>query len=312
MVDVASQTYEHGYGTLIRSCQRLASQNAVPCRDSLKMSIIVPVCNARNEVERLMESLAKSGSAAGCEVILVDDCSEAETAEYLRQVAGKNGYVHVRNDKNLGFVKTCNIGMRMASGNIYVLLNSDTVVPTDFSERILACFRSDCRIACASPIAVHSGWFDLPFAENLDFDRVARLIAATASPQYPEFTPEGFCLCCRKSALDDVGLLDEAFGMGYCEEDDLVMRLLRNGYRTVLIDDLFVYHKRHASFSSERRQILFKQNRKIFLERYGGQQEFIRSRFQCLKITQEVTQRIRETVKELTRRGLDGDGGTGS
>jgi glycosyltransferase involved in cell wall biosynthesis len=75
----------------------------------------------------------------------------------------------------------------------------------------------------------------------------------------------------RRSILEKVGIFDEIFGMGYCEESDLCMRLTTQGYRTVIADDVYVYHKGRASFQSRGERYI--NNRKIFDERWKEEYE---------------------------------------
>ncbi len=47
------------------------------------------------------------------EVIVVDDCSTDASAETLRQIPG---LVYLRNELNLGFIASCNLGAQKARG----------------------------------------------------------------------------------------------------------------------------------------------------------------------------------------------------
>ena len=66
-------------------------------------------------------------------------------------------------------------------------------------------------------------------------------------------TGVGFCLLLRRSALEQVGVFDEVYGRGYCEESDLCMRLTTHGYRTVVAGDMYVYHKGRGTFTDQGR-----------------------------------------------------------
>lgn len=297
----AIDDYQSGYGRLLRALEKISSFRVEPCAIPT-LSIVIPVYNAFKEIRQLLRTIEEANFSQETEVIIVDDCSTQEVSSYLQSESDKRGYKFLRNDTNLGFVKTCNRGMRAAKGDVAVLLNSDTLVPPSFEEKVKDCFASDRHIACASPIAVHSGWFDFAIEDkNLFLHIAARL--STRSSTYPLFTPEGFCFCCRLSALKEVGLLDEVYGMGYSEEDDLVMRLILTKYRTVLIDNLLVYHKRHASFSSERRKSLYERNRLIFNSRYGNEQSVFRDRSCCKETVKTVSSSVMDFMNEVFASG---------
>ena len=59
------------------------------------------------------------------------------------------------------------------------------------------------------------------------------------------------------------------YGKGFNEERDFSFRISRNGMRCVLIDNLYVYHKRHASFGNAERKKQLEANDRIFKERWG-------------------------------------------
>lgn len=253
------------------------------------ISIIVPVYNALDEVKLLMSSLSQTSFDANTEILLIDDCSGVETATYLSEFAcGKHQFSYIKNDENLGFVQTCNRGIDLAKNDIVVLLNSDTMVPDNFENAIINCMNADKNIACASPIGTCTRWFDIR-VDTLDElnDKNKKL----GTPKYPAFTPEGFCFVCRKSILEKIGKLDTAFGRGYCEEDDLVLRAISSGYNTVLIDNLIVYHKRNASFGAEQRQAQHRRNNSIFGARWGNQQEYIHRYVGIYRLVDEINHR---------------------
>src|SRR5262249_16421330 len=58
----------------------------------------------------------------------------------------------------------------------------------------------------------------------------------------------GFCLLVRRKVLDDIGLLDEQFGIGNFEDDDFCRRAVGKGYRAVIAVDAFVHHFGHRTF----------------------------------------------------------------
>ena len=176
----------------------------------------------------------------------------------------------IRNSENSGFPKTCNNGIARAQGEIIVLLNSDTMIPAGFNKKIASCFDADAKIAVASPIAAYSGSYFIPLRDGETVASMNEKIERLHFPVYPDIpTAEGFCLCIRRSAIEKYGALDEIYGKGFNEERDFSFRMTQNGLKCVLIDDLYVYHKRHASFGSAERKKQLEKNDAIFKERWG-------------------------------------------
>jgi GT2 family glycosyltransferase len=81
-----------------------------------------------------------------------------------------------------------------------------------------------------------------------------------------------FCAATRRDVLDEIGLLDEEFGLGFFEDDDYCQRILAAGYTIQIVDDVFVHHHLSASFDklpSAEKKALLDRNKAIFEERWG-------------------------------------------
>ena len=96
----------------------------------MKISVVIPVYNAVEDVKRCLDSVKENFDFSVGEVIVVDDCSDEETMDYLKRLAELNPdlFTLIRNPENKGFPGTCNNGIRHAQGEIIVLLNSDTII----------------------------------------------------------------------------------------------------------------------------------------------------------------------------------------
>ena len=80
-----------------------------------------------------------------------------------------------------------------------------------------------------------------------------------------------YCVALRKSAIDKVGLLDEKFGIGMFEDDDYCMRFTQAGYKLVITDGCFIYHKGSVSFkklAAEEYMDIFNRNKQYFFEKH--------------------------------------------
>ena len=224
--------------------------------DAKLPSVIVPVHNAPEELERCLASVAAT-IPSDTEVIVIDDASQdkgvRKVLAHWQQKAGPHWRFHFQQE-NLGFVATVNRGMDMTRGDV-VLLNSDTEVTAGWLEGLQRCLASDPAIATATPWTNNGEIASIPhFCESnpppADRAAVAAVIAATGSACYPALpTAVGFCMAISRRALTQLGLFDaETFGIGYGEENDFSMRAQAAGLRNVLCDDVYVVHLGGRSF----------------------------------------------------------------
>lgn len=263
-------------------------------KDCKTISIIVPVFNALPETKDLIASIEKSNLTSNVDITLINDKSDDETTEYLRKLNKKNPkYKLIENETNMQFVRTCNKGMTCVDGDIIVLLNNDTLMPQKWEKRILECFNSDVSIGVASPIASGSGLWDIPFKQGMNFDDMDRHVESISHKNYPVvLCPEGFCFAIRRECFEEIGLLDEIFCPIYCEETDYALRALKAGWKTVIIDNLYMYHKRHASVGSEFRRKQIEKNRKILMQRHSDIWAIRESKYNTAEIIKKIKDRI--------------------
>ena len=221
-----------------------------------EISVIIPVFNAPNELDRCLFSLDET-LGHSIPVILIDDASTdpavATVLNKWRQNSS-SGWQFLSNEKNLGFVATVNCGMRSVDTDV-ILLNSDTEVTPGWLEGLQRCLASDASIATATPWTNNGEIASLPvFCQQnpppADRKQIAGIIADTGTPAYPELpTAVGFCMAISRKAIAQVGVFDErTFGLGYGEENDFSMRVRKAGFRNVLCDDVYVVHLGGRSF----------------------------------------------------------------
>jgi len=108
-----------------------------------------------------------------------------------------------------------------------------------------------------------------------------------------------FCVAIRRDVIDKIGMLDEAFGIGMFEDDDLCVRAINAGYRLLIAEGAFVYHKGSVSFSqlgTEKYQGLFFKNLAYFFEKHNT----------ALTYT-DISIAAWKRLKQDTQRALEGD-----
>ena len=112
-----------------------------------RVSVVVPSHDTRELTLRCLGALEKA-LGSGVEVVLVDDGSTDGTSEAVRERFP--AVRALRHDAAEGFTASANDGLRAASGDVLLLLNSDTEVD-DTLGRLVDAFADDPRLGTASP-----------------------------------------------------------------------------------------------------------------------------------------------------------------
>lgn len=229
------------------------------------VDVVVPIYNAREDVERCINSVLRHASG-DWRLLLVDDCStDAALVDFLKRAAEQHERVeYLRNEVNGGFVVTANRGMRAAAGRDVLLLNSDTIVTPRFIDKHIECVHADETTGIATPFTNNGTICSIPefcrdneLPAELSVDEYAALVERVSPRSRPEIvTAIGFCMYVRGTVIEQIGYFDEeAFGRGFGEENDFCERAKQRGWTIRLVDDCFVAHLGKASFGDEGREL---------------------------------------------------------
>jgi O-antigen biosynthesis protein len=223
------------------------------------IDIVIPVYRGFDETANCLYTVLRSRLAASvdCEIVVIDDASpDQRLSELLRSLSKRGLFTLLRNERNRGFVASVNKGMALHPRRDVILLNSDTEVFNDWVERLHRTAYSEMNIGTVTPLSNNAticsypnfagefhGKFEVSFEE---LDGLASEANAGLTVDIP--TAVGFCMYVRRECLDEVGLFDPKFGLGYGEENDFSRRIAARGWRNVLAGDVFVRHLGRVSF----------------------------------------------------------------
>ena len=229
--------------------------------------IVVPIWNQPELTRRCLESVL-ARTAEPVRLILVDNGSETPTRELLERFRENNrGVVEIlRNEKNLGFIQGVNQGIRAGKAPWVCLLNNDTVVTNGWLSEMIRVAENDPGVGLVNPTSNCMGY---P-AQGLPSEEIARRLAAERGKSASLSTAIGFCLLARRSLFEKVGLLDEQFGMGNFDDNDLTLRVRQAGLKPVRAMAAYVHHEEKASFRNlPGWRKAFDENRKRFEKKWG-------------------------------------------
>ena len=225
--------------------------------------IAIPFYKNEHLVELVVGSLINCASdlaAIGAQVVLYDDSPfykplRAALEAILPAAQAAFPCRLVLNPENLGFVRTMNLAVADAVAHRahLLLLNSDTEVEPGALPEMARVLALDHMIGFVNPRSDNATIATLPL-RAVPADRPAalaafRAMAAKLPPVSYIPTAVGFCMLINWRVLAEFGGFDTAYGKGYNEENDLVMRASRCGFRAVMANHAFVWHEGEESFS---------------------------------------------------------------
>lgn len=240
-------------------------------------AIVVPIYNSPQCVQRCIAALLRHTHPARRKILIDDASTDPAITQILREFARRPDILIRRNERNLGYTASCNLGIELAGRADVVLLNADTQVGPRWLERLRLTAYADAGIGTVTAVSDNAGAFSVPELEQYcpipqrwTLEQTQRALlqqCAGCLPQLP--TGNGFCMYVKREVFDRVGALDvAAFPSGYGEENDLCQRAEQAGFRHVIAGDVFVQHERSASFGEERRATLGAQGMAVLRERY--------------------------------------------
>lgn len=226
-----------------------------------RLNIIIPVYRDVGLTRECIASVLRHRNPFLDSVVLINDCSpEADMHGMLREFTKGPHVFLLTNETNLGFVQSANLGLRFCPYGDVVLLNSDTRVFDGGLDELWRVAYSSADIGSVTALSNNATIFTYPHPsrpgpvlEDVDWEEISAVaLRDNAGVVVDVPTGHGFCLLVKAEVLQRVGRLDEEYGRGYGEENDLCNRAADLGFRNVAAAGAFVEHREGVSFGSER------------------------------------------------------------
>jgi len=250
-------------------------------------TIIIVTRNSKRFMTSCLESILNQ-TCRDFQVAVIDNDSSDGTVELIRREFPMVGVIE--NNKNLGFAKANNHGIRLFKSPYIIFCNPDIVLEPDWLEKMLA-------VAESNPYRQHAVFggkllklkslnieigelektsiIDSCGLKVLKNHRVVELGAGEESLKFTEaqevFGFSGALAMFRREALDRTALIDKYHAQGdyfdgsfffYKEDVDLAWRLKLLGERSLLVPSAVAYHLRSFSGSEHQGAGLMIKNRR--------------------------------------------------
>jgi GT2 family glycosyltransferase len=234
------------------------------------VSVVIVSHNCRGPLLACLRSLGEERELTPLDVILVDNDSGDDTGY---AVASEFPWVRlIVNRRNVGFARAINQGLRFAEGQYLLLLNPDTVVPAGTLGRAVGELERRPRVGMLGCKLVRpDGSFDHACKRGFPtvlsalfyFGGLARRFPD--SPRFAQYTAahlgidetgtvdaiNGAFMLVRRSAVDDVGALDERYWL-WAEDLDWCHRFWEKGWKILYWPEVEVVHLKSASVGEHR------------------------------------------------------------
>ncbi len=239
------------------------------------VSIVILTYNQLRYTKECMESIRKH-TPEPHEIIVVDNASTDGTVAWLKKFIRENRNCRlIENRQNLGFPKGCNQGIEASRGEFLVLLNNDVVVTRDWLAGMLEIVQRDPEAGFVGPMTNNIIGRQKISAIGYDSatgltDYAAQFRSSNRHRRIESARVVGFCMLFRRTLAERIGLLDERFGTGNFEDDDLCLRAELAGFRNFIAGDVFVHHYGSKSFTGNKidADSLWKGNLSVFAAKW--------------------------------------------
>jgi GT2 family glycosyltransferase len=223
-------------------------------------SFIIVNWNTKELTAQCIRSVLDKNRTTPIEVLLVDNASTDGSIEFLTQ---KFPMVKIiRNDKNLGFARATNQAIRLAAGNLIILLNSDAEL---LSQEPVQRIRSFLQMH--PQVGIVGGKLLLPSGRVQSLGREAITLKSLIKTQlffssapvlhkfrslpHDAYLPadyvDGAFLAIRKKVVNQIGLLNESYFM-YAEDMEWCTKAKKVGWHIAVLPEVKVLHH-HAQSS---------------------------------------------------------------
>ncbi len=219
-----------------------------------QIAVIVPVWNGMRDLPACLSALDRQQGVA-FDIIAVDNASTDGSPDYIAQYWPDVQLI--RNRRNLGFSRACNIGLEAAMGrSILVLLNQDTEVFPDWLAQLIAPLQEYPSIGVVGSKAIfpngkiqHAGGTINAQGLGTHIGRGEQDHGQYGVMRQVDFVT-GAALAITREAYEAVGGLDENYSPAYFEDVDWCYRVRNAGYHIVYVPDSMLVHKEGPSLSA--------------------------------------------------------------
>ena len=237
-----------------------------------KVAMIILTCNQKKMLEEALESIIKKTDYQNYKIFLVDNGSEDRHDLMVKKKFPKVEVI--RNEKNLGYGKGNNIGIKRASEiykpDYFVLLNDDIeMTDKNWLSKMIEVAKSDKKIGLVGSQSIYP---------NGNLQSSGGYLKKWVITQILEFKEGAIldvdhldmvCVLVKKEVMDKIKGFDEIFTPFLLEDTDYCLRTKKAGYSIKLDTNVRIIHKKSQTIESmkNKRKLLIRFKNDIIFSR---------------------------------------------
>ena len=239
----------------------------------MDLSIIIVTWNSEEDIGDCLSSIFESTNnfeGISAEIILIDNASADNTLEKIHSKNLKNVKVY-KNEKNLGYTKAVNRGIKYSQGKNIFLLNPDTFLKPGVIAKLSDFLNNNSNYGACCPLMLNEDGsiqqsirnFPSYWSMYCEFYLLAYLFPKSKlfgnwKMKYFDYShdedvnqPMAAALMIKKSVLDKIDIMDERFEM-FFNDVDLCRRIVDSGLKIRFLKDAKIVHKKGVSIYKNR------------------------------------------------------------
>ena len=229
----------------------------------MNLSVVIPNYNGEKIIgKNLPKVLAsvKDYSSGSVEIIISDDCSSDSSLDIIQEFIESNKKSSVKiklftslKNKNEGFSSNVNRGVRAATGEVLILLNTDVIPSKNFLKPLLKHFENPevFAVGCMDE-SLENGKLILRGRGVGKWEKGFMIHSAGDLEKKDTLWVSGGSGAFRKSIWDKLGGLDTLYNPFYWEDIDLSYRAKKSGYLTLFEKESVVRHEHDEGVIKEK------------------------------------------------------------
>ncbi|RZK39691.1 MAG: glycosyltransferase [Pedobacter sp.] len=216
-------------------------------------SIIIPLYNRPQEIDELLATLTKQ-TYTRFEVLVIEDGSLNDAKDIVLSYSDRLDIKYFfKPNEGQGFTR--NFGFERATGDYFVIFDSDCLIPEDYLEIVSNYLFEHGLDAYGGPDAAHPSF--TPVQKAISYAMTSPFTTGGIrgnKKHIGQFHPRSFNMGVSREVYETVG----GFILTRLGEDiEYSIRIHENGFKIGLIPAAKVYHKRRTSFSQFYKQLHF-------------------------------------------------------